>query len=209
MLNLISQAKLLGSRLLVVALFLGTIWLAYLISLQAYGQFAARIIAEGVARHQRRQKPYVMRGNGVSGYGIFATTELEPGDVVYQGEGRAHRIVTARHVQGTWGVADQLTFRRYGYPLSDELYALWDDDPTAWSPQNHSCEPNTAFVGLDVVALRPVVNGQELTLDYSRFMNEQSEPFACTCGAPSCRGVVTGTPGNSVTARERARQLGA
>ena len=40
-----NEAKLLGSRLLVVALFLGTIWLAYLISLRAYGQFAARVIA--------------------------------------------------------------------------------------------------------------------------------------------------------------------
>jgi Dolichyl-phosphate-mannose-protein mannosyltransferase len=39
-----NEAKLLGSRLLVVALFLGTIWLAYLISLRAYGQFAARVI---------------------------------------------------------------------------------------------------------------------------------------------------------------------
>jgi hypothetical protein len=41
----LNEAKLLGSRLLVVALFLGTIWLAFLISLRAYGQFAARVIA--------------------------------------------------------------------------------------------------------------------------------------------------------------------
>jgi len=41
----LNEAKLLGSRLLVVGLFLGTIWLAYLISLAAYGKFAARIMA--------------------------------------------------------------------------------------------------------------------------------------------------------------------
>ncbi|MEY2531009.1 MAG: hypothetical protein QOI96_1094 [Verrucomicrobiota bacterium] len=41
----LNEVKLLGSRLLVVGLFLGTIWLAYLISLQAYGHFAARVIA--------------------------------------------------------------------------------------------------------------------------------------------------------------------
>jgi hypothetical protein len=41
----LNEVKLLGSRLLVVALFLGTIWLAYLISLRAYGQFAACVIA--------------------------------------------------------------------------------------------------------------------------------------------------------------------
>lgn len=41
----LNETKLLGSRLLVVGLFLGTIWLAYLISLAAYGQFAARVMA--------------------------------------------------------------------------------------------------------------------------------------------------------------------
>ena len=149
-----------------------------------------------------------MRGNAISGYGIFATTDLAAGDVVFRGEGRAQRIVTARHVQTTWNADDRLMFRRYGYPLSDELVALWDDDPTAWAPQNHSCEPNTECVGLDVVAIRAIAIGEELTLDYAEFMNEEGEPFACTCGAPSCRGRVSGTSGNSVTARESARQPG-
>ena len=41
----LNEARLLGSRLLVVALFLGTIALAFSISRQAYGLFAARVIA--------------------------------------------------------------------------------------------------------------------------------------------------------------------
>ena len=168
--------------------------------------FAARIIAEGMARHRRAQKPYIMRGNAISGYGIFATTDLAAGDVVFRGEGRAHRIVTARHVMTTWSADDQRLFRRYGYPLSDDVYALWDDDPTAWAPQNHSCEPNSAFDGLDVVARRDIECGEEITLDYAEFMNEESDPFACCCGAATCRGTVSGTAGNSVAARESARQ---
>ena len=183
----------------------------YILKHDGMGQagFAARIIAEGIARHRRARKPYAMRGNAISGYGIFATTGLAEGDMVFRGEARAHRIVTARHVQTTWSADDQLLFRRYGYPLSAELFALWDDDPTAWAPQNHSCEPNTAFVGLDVVAVRAIASGAELTLDYAEFMNEESEPFACRCGASSCRGRVSGTAGNSVAARESARQPGA
>ena len=182
----------------------------YILAHDGMGQsaFAERIIAEGIARHRRAQKPYVMRGNAIAGYGIFATTELEAGDVVFRGEGRAHRVVTARHVQAAWNADDQQTFRRYGYPLSDELYALWDDDPGAWAPQNHSCAPNTAFAGLDVVATRAVASGEEFTLDYAEFMNEESEPFECRCGAAACRGTVWGTSGNSVTARENARQAG-
>ena len=183
----------------------------YILRHDGMGQaaFAERIIAEGMARHRRARKRYAMRGNAIAGYGIFATADLAAGDVVFRGEGRAHRIVTARHVRAAWRADDQLTFRQYGYPLSDEVYALWDDDPTAWAPQNHSCEPNTTFAGLDVVAVRAIANGEELSLDYAECMNEESEPFACRCGAPSCRGTVSGTPGNSVTARESARHAGA
>jgi D-alanine-D-alanine ligase len=168
--------------------------------------FAARIIEEGIARHRRVRKPYAMRGNGIAGYGIFATTDIAEGEIAFRGEERPHRIVTARHVQATWSADDQLTFRRYGYPIGDEVYALWDADPIMWAPQNHSCEPNSAFVGLDVVAVRAIASGEEITLDYAEVMNEESDPFACICGAPSCRGLVTGRPGNSVAARESARQ---
>ena len=183
----------------------------YILRNDGIGQsgFAKHIIAEGIARYKRSRKPYAMRGNSISGYGIFATRDIPAGEVVFRGEGRAHHIVTARHVQTTWTPNDQLVFRRYGYPLSDELFVLWDENPTAWAPQNHSCDPNTAFVGLDVIAMRAVKDGDELTLDYAAFMNEASEPFACHCAAAICRGRVTGVPGNSVTARERIRRQGA
>ena len=167
--------------------------------------FASSIIAEGVARHARRQQPYQVQGNAVSGYGIFAIRALRGGDVVYRGEGRAHRIVTQRHVYAEWSTDDQQAFRQYAYPISAEVYALWDTDPRAWSPQNHSCDPNTVYVGLNVVAQRHIAIGEELTLDYGMVMNEQSEPFLCSCGAARCRGTVRGAAGNSVSAREAAK----
>ncbi len=166
--------------------------------------FATWIIAEGMARHASRQPAYQVQGNGVSGYGIFATHELRKGDVAYRGEGRAHRIVTQRYVHAQWTKDDQQAFHRYAYPLSAEVYALWDTDPRAWSPQNHSCDPSTVYVGLNVVAVRSITMGEELTLDYGMMMNEQSAPFQCTCGAARCRGTVRGAAGNSVTAREAA-----
>ena len=182
----------------------------YVLKYDGLGQagFAAHIIAEGIARFRRAQKPYTMRGNAISGYGIFATRDIAAGDVVFWGEGRAQRMVTARHVQTTWNADDQLMFRRYAYPLSDGLFALWDDDSSAWAPQNHSCEPNTALDGLNVVAIRDIAQGEELTVDYAEFVNEESEPFDCGCGAPACRQRIVGTTGNSVCARESARQAG-
>ncbi len=167
------------------------------------GGFAELIIAEGMARHRRRQSRYRMEGNSVSGFGIFATETLEAGEVVFRGEEQAHRLVTRQHVAAHWGPDDQRTFRRYAVPLSSEVYALWDEAPAMWSPQNHSCDPNTMYHGLDVVARRRIASGEELTLDYAMMMNEQSEPFACCCGAPSCRGVVRGTISNSVSSRGR------
>lgn len=165
--------------------------------------FAERIIAEGLARHRRTQPCYAVQGNGLSGYGIFATRALAAGDVVFVGEGRAHRIVTRRHVTAHWSAEAQRVFRHYAYPLSDGVYALWDSDPSAWAPQNHACDPSTVFDGLNVVARRAIAVGEELTIDYGAAMNEQSASFSCTCGSAVCRGEIAGAPGNSVAARER------
>lgn len=176
----------------------------FILAVDGLGQsgFARHIIAEGMARHRRRTPPYDMRGSPVAGYGIFATRALAEGEVVFRGEGRAQRIITARRA-ATWSEADRADFRRYAYPLSEEVFVLWDLDPTRWAPQNHSCEPNTAFDGLDVVAVRPIAPDEELTLDYATIMNEAGEPFDCRCGLAGCRGRIVGMAGNSVTARER------
>jgi len=177
----------------------------HILALDGLGQagFLERIIAEGLARHARRRKAYRLRGDALAGYGIVATRALAPGEVVFRGEERAQRIVTRRHVETTWSAQEQELFRRYAYPLSDEVYVVWDRDPGEWAPQNHSCEPNTHFEGLDVVALRAVLPGDELTLDYAEFLDETAEGFDCACGATHCRGRVTGTAATSVTARER------
>lgn len=168
--------------------------------------FAERIIEEGIARHARRQRPFRMVGNGISGYGIFATRALEVGDVVFRGEERAHRLVTRRHVETDWTPAERRMLRQYGYPISEEVYGLWDLDPNAWAPQNHSCDANTTYEGLDVVVNRSIAAGEELTLDYALLMDETGEEFECRCGAPNCRRTVRGAPGNSVTGRESARR---
>ena len=47
---------------------------------------------------------------------------------------------------------------------------------------------NTAYRGLDVVALRDIPAGEELTLDYADYCNDSAAAFDCRCGAPNCRG---------------------
>lgn len=164
--------------------------------------FLRHIIAEGMARHRRRQRPFTLRGNSISGYGIYASRPIKKGEVVFTGEGRSQRLITRRFVEQHWNEDEKLLFRRYAYPLSPELFILWDEEPSEWAPQNHSCDPNTAYDGLNVLAISDIAEGAELTLDYADFLDENMEPFDCQCGSPKCRGRVSGTIGNSLTRRE-------
>ncbi len=162
----------------------------FILQFDGIGQagFLQHIIAEGMARHQRKQKAYRMKGNSIAGYGIYATRTIPKGEIIYRGEGRPHRIVTKKHVEKHWNEDEQLSFRRYAFPISDEVFVIWDLEPAEWSPQNHSCDANTGFAGLNTVALKDIQQGEELTLDYATFLGKDMEPFECKCGAVNCRG---------------------
>jgi uncharacterized protein len=65
-----------------------------------------------------------------------------------------------------------------------------EDDPARYG--NHSCEPNLWLADeVTVVTRRAVEAGEELTIDYAT-MTVVPWQMECSCGAPSCRGVVTG-----------------
>jgi D-alanine-D-alanine ligase-like ATP-grasp enzyme len=165
--------------------------------------FLRHVIGEGRIRFARRRRRYERRGDALSGFGIYATAAIAAGEVVHAGEERPHRIVTRSHVERTWSAEERAVFRAYAYPISEEVFVLWDEDAEKWAPQNHSCAPNTGFRGLDVVALRDIAAGEELTLDYRTFCDEAMVPFDCHCGSSNCRGRIEGYPGNSVTVRAR------
>ncbi|MBK8491375.1 MAG: SET domain-containing protein-lysine N-methyltransferase [Saprospirales bacterium] len=179
----------------------------YILKYDGTGQagFLRQIIAEGIARHQRKKKNYAIRGNTIDGFGLYAVRDIKPGEVIWKGEERMQRVTTLAHVEATWTAKDRETFRRYAYPVSDEVFILWSADPAEWAPQNHSCNPNTGFAGLNILALRAIAAGEELTLDYASFYDEHMEPFECRCGAAQCRGTIRGIPGNTLTRRRSLR----
>jgi SET domain-containing protein len=144
-----------------------------------------------------------MKGNSIAGFGIYATRAIKKGDVIFYGEEKAQRIVTKRFIEKNWSEEQKLNFRRYAYAISDEVFILWDDNPSEWAPQNHSCDANTGIDGLNVIALRNIKKNEELTLDYAQFLDENMEPFQCKCSSPNCRGLIKGTIGNSVNQREQ------
>lgn len=177
----------------------------YILKFDGIGQagFLRHIIAEGIARHERKKKAYYIKGNSIAGYGIYASRDINAGEIIFKGEGRSQRIITKRFVEKNWTEDEKLHFRRYAYPISDETFILWDEDPAEWAPQNHCCDPNTFFDGLNVLAIIPISKDQELTLDYANFLDDEMEPFDCQCGSPNCRKTVSGQPGNSLTLREK------
>lgn len=181
----------------------------YILKYDGYGQakFLQHIITEGIARYKQKQKKYYVKGSPIAGYGIYATEKIYANELVFKGEELAQRIVTKKHVEKTWDVNQKEIFRKYAYPLSKEVFLLWDNNPCEWAPQNHSCSPNTAYNGLNVIATRNILKDEELTLDYASFLDENMEPFNCQCGAPNCRGLITGIENNSVTEREEKPQL--
>jgi hypothetical protein len=57
---------------------------------------------------------------------------------------------------------------------------------------NHSCAPNCGMRNAtQVVAMRDIAVGEELTFDYAMTDMAPYDEFDCSCGTPECRGRVT------------------
>ena len=175
----------------------------YILKYDAIGQtgFLKHIIAEGIARHQRKQKVYCTKGNAIEGYGIYATRNILQNEVIFKGEEKAQRIVTKQYVDANWNEKQKSDFARYAYPISKNVYILWDEDASEWAPQNHSCNANSIYKGLNVVAARNIHKDEELTLDYALLLNDAAHSFECDCGSQNCRGKIIGSAENSVEKR--------
>lgn len=154
--------------------------------------FTELLVRSALARHARRARGWEVRSTRAGDYGVFATRHLEAGDTVIRYEEEPHVLVSRSHVEAHWDARRKDWFRRYAWPLTDELFVIWEDDPEAWKPINHGCDPNAWLSGLDLVARRPIARGEEITVDYATFCNEAMPAFDCACGAADCRGTVRG-----------------
>jgi len=149
--------------------------------------FLRRMIEFAVARQQLAERAYVVRLDPVRGHGLYAAHDLAAGERIYQLEERPHILVSRSYVERTWDARHREFFRHFAYPLTDEVYVIWDDDPDQWKPINHSCDPNAWVTGLDLHARRPIAAGEEITMDYATMYAEQLVSFACRCGTALCR----------------------
>lgn len=163
--------------------------------------FLMQIINEGIHRHHLKQKPFYVKGSSKSGFGIYANRPILKDELIFKGEEKAQRIVTKQFVNKFYSEKQMQDFMAYAYPISEQVYILWDDDASQWAPQNHSCNANTSYTGLNVIATRYIEANEELTLDYETFLNESAQAFTCNCGASNCKSLIKGKNGNTISAR--------
>ena len=140
------------------------------------------------------------------GLGVFTAKAFAAGDIVLIDE------------DGDY-YQDVMTYEelcRHGHSLDITLQVGRDAFklPTG-SPEdftNHSCEPNTGIrltpKGTIIVALRDIAVHEELTYDYSTYLDNPYESMRCLCGAPGCRGVVGNFNDLPAGLRQRYRALG-
>lgn len=116
---------------------------------------------------------------GEKGLGVFATSRIEPGELVwdYQGEERWISEVP----EELWQYLFQVGYDRYVVPEKGSV---------GWYI-NHSCEPNCLIMGRTrIVAARRIEPGEEVTFDYSTNVGWDGFAMECRCGKSRCRKVV-------------------
>jgi D-alanine-D-alanine ligase len=161
------------------------------------------VLAAAIARQRRRARKWTLRYLQREGYGLHATQDIAPGEAIEVHEERPVHLVSRSHVEANWDPDRQRWWRRYAYPISDEVWTMWSDNPDEWKPINHSCDPNAWFHGLDLVARQAIARGAQITLDYATLFAEGLEPFACRCESAHCRGVIRGSDYLLPAVRER------
>lgn len=129
------------------------------------------------------------RGNGANHHDNDPTTTSKTtGDSLSLSSSQSNSYDYMR----TWS-----NFAAYCWPVSDELFVLWDPDPEKWLPINHSCDPNAWYqphCGLNLVARRDIAKHEEICMDYATMVGyfPEMKAFACECGSPLCRRIITG-----------------
>ena len=126
-----------------------------------------------------------IRPSGINKKGMLAKELIHKGEIVYSKGGH---IITKEELFSSSVINSYL-------PISDEYYIgayNAEEEELVKLYNNHSCSPNCGMRGeITFVAIRDIIAGEELTVDYA-FIDNEDYSFECHCGSPECRHIITG-----------------
>ncbi len=121
-----------------------------------------------------------------AGFGSFATSTIVRGTVVATFGGTGCD-------RATFDAADE-DRRSRSIQIDDDLFLLGPPSREPGDCVNHSCNPNSGpRNGVQIVAMRDIAIGEEITFDYGTTDGSDYDSFECVCGTENCRGLISGT----------------
>jgi SET domain-containing protein len=139
---------------------------------------------------------YAVRECG-TGRGVFACDQIPGGSVIMGYSGPLLRY-------------EQTSPQTLALQIGPDLYI--GESGAADDFVNHCCDPNAGMLidGNDVqlVALRDISIGEQITFDYSTTMDEDDFEFDCLCGSSVCRGRIGDFKHLPATVKKRYASLG-
>ncbi|MCB0738949.1 MAG: SET domain-containing protein-lysine N-methyltransferase [Bacteroidetes bacterium] len=119
------------------------------------------------------------------GYGVFATTNLPKGTIVYVKDSLEHSVSPTDYLMHSAEMKQVID--KYSYiDENGNRIVSWDFAKYV----NHCCNFNTISTGYGFeIAIRDIMAGEQITDEYSLF--NLDEPMQVNCGSPTCRKVVS------------------
>lgn len=124
--------------------------------------------------------------------GVFAGEDMQPGDIIQPIKGEA-RFLTVTNKE------ESLSYPNW-IGIGENK---WIDPDYPNQYLNHSCNPNAGVRGqitiddnqtakgqYEIVALKNIKEGEEITIDYSIIEGDDLWEMECRCGAKNCRKVI-------------------
>jgi len=123
----------------------------------------------------------------IHGRGLFAVAPVARGEVVCVKGGHVFDGLRLEELAPRLGPAEiQIAEDLFIGPVEES------EREGSMIYSNHSCEPNIGVRGeITFVALRDIAAGEELTHDWAT-TDDDGYRMECRCGAPACRGTITG-----------------
>lgn len=133
-----------------------------------------------IRQHSASDSPKIeARKTKTQGLGIFVVENIKKGEKLSSFDGR---VYSSRSI--LWN--EDL----YNHCIQFEK-KKWRDSKGIARLLNRSCEPNCGVKNFfDVVAMRDIKKGEEITWDYEMTEDHPYWRMKCTCGTKSCRKVI-------------------